>query len=100
MSATTVELDSDQPGACAVCDRRIGPGLLMCRFHWGLLPAGLRTRVNHAWARYRFATAPSVRLNHLRFYREAREAAIASVHRHLDDLNRAIDDHLKENQTP
>ena len=32
-------------GACAVCDAKIGTGMLMCRGHWRQVPAGLQREV-------------------------------------------------------
>lgn len=69
---------------CAVpgCGSAIVAGLLMCKRHWYQVPLNLRARVNRTWLGYATLereAPPAHKLAALRFYREAREAAIESV---------------------
>lgn len=57
------------------CGRKVQPGHLMCRTCWFRVPAGLRADVWRTWKRYQ-RNETSVNFE---AYRDAREAAIASV---------------------
>lgn len=66
--------------ACAVCDRQIGTGYLMCLPHWTLVPHDQQQAVYRTWSRYRNADGglgQVRRAQHL--YYAARDAAIASA---------------------
>lgn len=65
---------------CAVCDRQIANGLLMCLPHWKLVPTDQQQAVYRSWSRYRRADGGMGQvLRAQRLYFAARDAAIASA---------------------
>lgn len=65
---------------CAVCDRVIRPGLLMCPPHWSLTPAALQLAVLRTFGRWRrHAGTAAEALALIRDYCAARAQAVAAV---------------------
>ncbi len=64
---------------CAVCPKPIRPGLLMCSRHWHQVPRELQDAVNTTWHAFLDAKGAHRRLTALKPYRDARDAALASV---------------------
>lgn len=64
---------------CACCRVPVADGLLMCALHWRRVPADLQARVHSTWRRFRAAGIPGARLQLLRDYYRARDAAIQAA---------------------
>lgn len=66
--------------ACAVCERQVPAGKLMCLMHWKLVPHEQQRAVYRGWARYQHSSGGmGSRLQALRLYNAARDAAVASA---------------------
>lgn len=64
---------------CAVCAVPVERGRLMCLHHWRKVPTPLAMAVNRTWRNFLRSEAPERRLNRLKLYRAARQAAIDAV---------------------
>lgn len=78
---TSITVD-ERPHCCAICDKPIKPGFLMCIGHWRMVPADLARRVLSTWGTY--TRAPRrFQPRERDAYVKARDAAIASVNHQL-----------------
>lgn len=71
--------------SCAICDRSIRLGLLMCGPHWRLVPAAEQVAVLRTYGRWKRDTGPAKdRLQLVKDYQTARDKAVASVNAALN----------------
>lgn len=84
--ATAVVVD-EATRVCAICDRPIKPGLLMCAGHWRLVPQPQARQVLSTWGRFSRARSADTahKLQALRDYRAARDSAISAVNQRLEE---------------
>lgn len=78
---------TDNGNHCAVCDKPLGPGFLMCAAHWHMVPRDLKTDVYRTWGALARSRRYPLRLDAMfrREYFEARDKAIAAVNARLGD---------------
>ena len=69
---------------CAVCDRVIGAGFLMCAAHWRQVPQPLKADVNRTWAALQRCPTRAHFFGAVRLsYFKARDAAVVAVQERL-----------------
>jgi hypothetical protein len=79
---------------CAVCERHVSPGYLMCHPHWQMVPLELRNRVWDTWNAWQShpinKPPPPTRLQRLHFRSVPLEDAITTVRKYRDAAEKAI----------